>query len=448
MNLKFKPNSKQLLACEKWIDKTTIEICFGGAKYGGKSFLGATLIFGDALIYPDTFYFIARKQLNDLRKYTAPTIGKVFQQWDIKLTQYTTYNGQDHYYQCYNGSRIYLLECTELPSDPMFERFGSIDMTRGWIEEGGEINSLAKENLKTAVGRKNNNKYDLYPKLLITCNPKKNFLYSEFYKPFMDGTLPPDKAFIQAYAHDNIYGDQNYIKSLNNIKDRIMYERLVMGNWEYDDDQNALIDFDSINDLFTNTHVPEGMKYITADIARFGRDKTVIIVWSGWRVIRILSIDKNKVTEAAEAIKKLKDEYKIPASQIICDADGVGSGVVDILACKEFTGNAVPFEVHGKKENYQNCKSQFYFNFAEKICRKEVFIATQSETAKRLITEELEQVKQKNPDGDGKRAIISKDEVKRILGRSPDYSDAMMLRYYFELKPGIIKPATMTYVRA
>ena len=321
-------------------------------------------------------------------------------------------------------------------------------MTRGWIEEGGEINSLAKENLKTAVGRKNNNKYDLYPKLLITCNPKKNFLYSEFYKHHIDGTLPPDKAFIQAYAHDNIYGDQNYIKSLNNIKDRIMYERLVMGNWEYDDDQNALIDFDSINDLFTNTHVPEGMKYITADIARFGRDKTVIIVWSGWRVIRILSIDKNKVTEAAEAIKKLKDEFKIPASQIICDADGVGSGVVDILACKEFTGNAVPFEVHGKKENYQNCKSQFYFNFAEKICRKEVFIATQSETAKRLITEELEQVKQKNPDGDGKRAIISKDEVKRILGRSPDYSDAMMLRYYFELKPGIIKPATMTYVRA
>jgi hypothetical protein len=33
-----------------------------------------SLIFGDALIYPETHYFIARQELIDLRKFTIPTI--------------------------------------------------------------------------------------------------------------------------------------------------------------------------------------------------------------------------------------------------------------------------------------------------------------------------------------------------------------------------------------
>jgi hypothetical protein len=36
---------------------------FGEAKYGGKTYLSCSLIFGNALIYPETHYFIARKAL-------------------------------------------------------------------------------------------------------------------------------------------------------------------------------------------------------------------------------------------------------------------------------------------------------------------------------------------------------------------------------------------------
>jgi phage terminase large subunit len=53
MELEFKTrNNKQLEAAEYWCDDTTEQLLFGGAKAGGKSFLGASLIFGDALIYP------------------------------------------------------------------------------------------------------------------------------------------------------------------------------------------------------------------------------------------------------------------------------------------------------------------------------------------------------------------------------------------------------------
>ena len=56
------------------------------------------------------------------------------------------------------------------------------------------------------------------------------------------------------------------------------------------------------------------------------------------------------------------------------------------------------------------------------------------EEYKGYLIEDLEQIKRKNADMDGKLCIIGKDEIKEKLGRSPDFSDAMMMRMYFELQ--------------
>jgi len=45
-------------------------------------------------------------------------------------------------------------------------------------------------------------------------------------------------------------------------------------------------------------------------------------------------------------------------------------------------------------------------------------------------------------DSDNKTSIISKDKIKRNIGRSPDYSDMLMMRMYFTLK----KPRQKTYI--
>jgi len=50
------------------------------------------------------------------------------------------------------------------------------------------------------------------------------------------------------------------------------------------------------------------------------------------------------------------------------------------------------------------------------------------------MTKELEQVKRDKIDSDGKLQIIPKDKVKELIGRSPDYSDALMMRMYFCFK--------------
>ena len=71
-------NKKQKEVAKYWLNDTTSDIVYGGSKGSGKSYLGASLIFGDAFIYPGTHYFIARVSLTNLRKFTIPTIHEVF----------------------------------------------------------------------------------------------------------------------------------------------------------------------------------------------------------------------------------------------------------------------------------------------------------------------------------------------------------------------------------
>jgi len=50
------------------------------------------------------------------------------------------------------------------------------------------------------------------------------------------------------------------------------------------------------------------------------------------------------------------------------------------------------------------------------------------------LTQELLSVKLKDIDKDNKVAVQSKDEMKKILGKSPDLSDSLMMKMYWELK--------------
>ena len=67
------------------------------------------------------------------------------------------------------------------------------------------------------------------------------------------------------------------------------------------------------------------------------------------------------------------------------------------------------------------------------INKGQIGIETNDITQKNYIIEELEQVRSKDMDKDNKLQIIPKDVTKSILGRSPDYSDAMMMRMYYEI---------------
>jgi phage terminase large subunit len=219
--------------------------------------------------------------------------------------------------------------------------------------------------------------------------------------------------------------------------DRNSRERLLNGNWEYDDDPAALINYEAIMNCFSNNFDSlKGEKYITVDVARFGSDKTVIGLWDGFKV-KMYPFKGLSITETARKVLQMQIQHEVPLSNVIADEDGVGGGVVDITNAKGFVNNSRPLinPVTKEDENYNNLKSQCYYRLAERINKGGLYIDCEYPQIKADVIQELEQVKQYNMDKDGKRQVLPKDKVKEIIGRSPDYSDTLMMREWFELAP-------------
>jgi hypothetical protein len=86
-------------------------------------------------------------------------------------------------------------------------------------------------------------------------------------------------------------------------------------------------------------------------------------------------------------------------------------------------------------ENFINLKSQCYYKLAEYINSNRISWLDITIQDKEMLIQELEQVKQKDVDKDGRKAVVPKERIKEFIGRSPDMSDAMMLRMFYELKP-------------
>lgn len=435
---RIRPTGKQHLAWTLLQDKVSKFILFGGAAGGGKSWLGCEWLMVFCFMYPGTKWFIGREELKRLRESTLLTFFKVLNHHGIPQ-EYYKYNGQDNYILFTNGSRIDLLDLRANPSDPLFERYGSAEYTGGWIEEGGEVDFHAFDTLKSRIGRHLNDKYGLLGKILITANPKKNWLYAYFYKPWRAGTLAPGYAFVQSLVDDNPYMESAYRDNLLTIADQSKKQRLLFGNWEYDDDPTALIAYEYMVDMFTNTVEDDGRRYLICDVARYGRDKTVLAYWEGLTWKETFVYEKQGIDQTAFKIKEIANKKVIPYSHILVDEDGVGGGVVDSLrGVVGFVANATPFDnAKGERDNYQNLKAQCAYKLAEYINGHRIAVKTEDEQMKQLLVEELEQIKSKDSDKEKRLAIIGKDVIKEVLGRSPDYSDTMLMRMFFEIKPPV-----------
>ena len=424
INPEFTPKQKE---CLKYLlDDSTKEVLFGGAAGGGKSWVGCSYLITMCLTYPKTRYLMGRSKLDALKKTTLNTFFEVCTAWNLKAIKDYTFNGSSNVITFYNGSEIILKDLFLYPSDRNFDSLGSLEITGAFIDEANQVTEKAK-NVVASRLRYKLDENGLIPKLLMTCNPAKNWVYSEYYRPAQDNTIKHYRKFIQSLVIDNNYISKHYETQLSQL-DELSKQRLLFGNWEYDATADSLIDYNSIMGMFSQKGI-EGDKYITCDVARFGSDKTVIMLWQGLHIRYIRTLLKSAVNEVVDEIKKLQQENGVNLRNIIVDEDGVGGGVKDYLRCQGFSNNARAL----KGENYQNLKTQCYYKLADQINKGQIGVSCSDVNVKNYITEELEQVRTKDADKDNKLQIIPKDTVKAILGRSPDYADALAMRMYYEI---------------
>jgi phage terminase large subunit len=417
------------------------EVLYGGAAGGGKTFTGSEWLLWNCICYPGTRWFVARQTLKQIRDSVFQTFFKACKKHSIPSEDYR-YNDVLARVHFANGSEIIGIETAEKASyDPDYDRFGSMEFTGGWIEEIGGVPAKAYEVLKSRIGRHLNDKYNLPPKLLLTCNPTRNFVYRLFYKPFKDGTFPADKVFIQSRVDENTKVDTGYRKQLEGLTG-YSRARLLLGDWEYQDDPLALIEFDAIGDLYTNSYIAPDLsdKKMIVDVATHGSDLFRISVFYGFVMVEQTSMEKSGGREIITRIQQLQARHGIRGGQIIYDADGVGSFVGQkggfIPGAIPFHGGAAPFPLPTDKGRiYANLRSQCGFWLADYVNDGKLYLpAVSSAEDQETLTDELAWIKRASDSADGPLRLIAKDEIRKGLGRSPDFADLLLMLMWFELR--------------
>jgi len=430
--IKWKPSQRQEQALTLLEDDIHTEIFYGGGAGGGKSYLGCAWLIFNCINYPGSRWLMGRAILKSLKESTLLTFFQVCKEFDLKPNVDYRYNAMEGTIKFWNDSSVYLKDLFLYPSDPEFDSLGSTEYTGAFIDEASQITAKAKNIVMSRI-RYKLDEFGLVPKLLIASNPAKNFLYFEFYKPSKEKTIEIYRAFVPALVGDNPYISKFYEQNLHKL-DRISKERLLYGNFEYDDDPTRLFEYDAIMDLFTNT--PEfGDRYCSVDVAGRGRDRTMILIWNGLFLEKVYNQDNISNKELDEILTR----HKIPRSKCVIDEDGVGFGLVkDLPGVKGFVNNARP--ITRKKEtddekavhNYANLKAQCWFELANYVNSGWIGITKDIKVEEReMIIEDLEQIKQKDPGKDQPLRVLTKEDIKEQLGRSTDIGDAMMMRMFF-----------------
>ena len=242
-------------------------------------------------------------------------------------------------------------------------------------------------------------------------------------------------AYFKVTAYDAVDAgilDADEVEQARKDLPSVVFKALYLA--EGDLDEARLLSDANIADLKTNTFVEEGPAYITADIALHGSDRFVVGVWKGMVLVEIIVRDKIEADEVEALLKSTAEKWGVQRSKICYDSDGLGTYLKSYLkGAIPFVNNATPIEIKKTKEQYKNLKSQCYFRFAKSITDGKYFFKADLSEYWEDIVEELECIK--NRGDETKLSVLQKKEIKALIGRSPDFSDMLMMREWFELKP-------------
>lgn len=235
----------------------------------------------------------------------------------------------------------------------------------------------------------------------------KHFQFSSFENPFIE------KEQIQELIEE-VGGEGSEV-----VKQEI-YGEFV------DSALNEVFNQSEIEEAFKNINIPQHLfdgAYIWGlDVARYGDDKSVLAKRMG-NVIETLNKYTNldTIELANRVIFEFNQSEKKP-NAIFIDTCGIGVGVFDVLqnyGLPVFEANAAR---KATQKGFLNKRAQMYTDFAKNL--KNMKISADDELKKELrsITYSFNNT--------GLKQIISKDDLKREIGKSSDCADAIALTFY------------------
>lgn len=160
-------------------------------------------------------------------------------------------------------------------------------------------------------------------------------------------------------------------------------------------------------------------KRLGIDVARFGDDRTVYTILEGNNVKSQIAENKKDLMHIVGKIIYIMEAEKIDTVAI--DDAGLGGGVTDRLREQNITVNAINGgESAIEKEKFFNRRTELWWNLREWI-KSEGVIPNDLNLFADLTSPKFSYTSK------GQIKLESKDEIRKRLGRSPDFGDSLAI---------------------
>ena len=208
-----------------------------------------------------------------------------------------------------------------------------------------------------------------------------------------------------------------------------VYQTRVLGQFpeEADDTLIPLRDVEAA--VKRQSQIPtDSPPVMGVDVARFGNDKTVIIIRHGPKVIYIDELRKSDIVNTTGAVITAALKYKV--KNVIVDEIGVGAGVLDNLkADKRF--DAVGLNGSNSPNNtemYLNKRVEVFDGLRQRFADGDISIPNDPELISQLASLTYKY------NARGQLQLESKDQIRSTGRQSPDKADAIALAFTSEAK--------------
>ena len=288
-------------------------------------------------------------------------------------------------------------------------------------------------------------------------SPQDLFIFSA---AFVEGKLEDNKKLMKS--------DPTYLARLAN-QDEEQQSRDLDGNWKFRSAGDDLIKMDDMLAFYANayqnsetTQETDTTLYATADVALQGGDNFVMWLWQGWH-IKDVYVGRFDSKTLVDVVKAKLVEWGVEEGNFAYDFQGIGQILEGHFPdAVKFINQAAPIAEDRKQEDgikklYKDLKSQCavltykMFRDQELSIDKHILDRTfdghgYGKTKLRDILMKERKCIRRTKESEGKAfQIISKSDMKKIIGHSPDFFESIIFRQIFRLRRKKHKRATGTW---
>ena len=253
---------------------------------------------------------------------------------------------------------------------------------------------------------------NIIPKFYALTTPRGGSTWNELFKSDSSWDI------ITATTFDNTFLSSESIQLMKESLTVEMQQQELYGQLLDMQVENAIIDIDKVNT------VPNGSDeqyYCGIDFARYGSDSTCIVIRNGYSIVEMNKMNNADTDEIVNTYLTLYKKYN-PIMTAIDSTGGYDIGFYDRLKHTNKEIQEVNFGSASDDGICANKRSFIYFNLASALENGFAIDDNEMRQALRYTTWSLT--------ANGKRILTPKDNIKRIIGHSPDSLDALALSFY------------------